>query len=147
MTAQTLLEALTARGVQLILDGSGIVAKPASRLTDADRQAIRACKAELRRLLEQGAAPEATRPANVAHNADLLDASDPAAVLLHSSVLNHAVWLVADAAVLTEHPDIEASGFPVFFFDEVERLRALTPDELRQLCMVKAAFPGARMVQ
>lgn len=51
MTAQTLLDTLTQRGVRLIPDGTAIVVNPASRLTDADRQAIRAHKAELLRVL------------------------------------------------------------------------------------------------
>jgi hypothetical protein len=51
MTVQTLIATLNARGVQLMLDGDGLVAKPASKLTDADREAIRAHKTELLRLL------------------------------------------------------------------------------------------------
>ncbi|MGD0949103.1 MAG: hypothetical protein ABSA52_16960 [Candidatus Binatia bacterium] len=51
MMAQALIQTLAARGVQLMPDGDGLVAKPASKLTDVDREAIRAQKAELVRLL------------------------------------------------------------------------------------------------
>lgn len=51
MHAQELIATLAARGVRLIPDGAGLVAKPASRLTDSDRQAIRTHKPELLRLL------------------------------------------------------------------------------------------------
>jgi hypothetical protein len=51
MTAQALVATLVARGVRLIPDGDGLVAKPASRLTEADRQAIRTHKPDLLRLL------------------------------------------------------------------------------------------------
>ena len=51
MTPQALLDTLAARGVRLLLDGDGLVVKPASKLTDADRQAIRNHKPELLRLL------------------------------------------------------------------------------------------------
>ena len=51
MSAQALVATLAARGVQLIPDGEALVAKPASKLTDQDRQAIRSHKPELLRLL------------------------------------------------------------------------------------------------
>ncbi len=51
MNAQDIVETLAARGVTLIPDATGLVAKPASRLTDADREAIRTHKADLLRLL------------------------------------------------------------------------------------------------
>lgn len=51
MDAQALVATLAARGVTLIPDADGLVARPASCLTNADREAIRAHKAELRRLL------------------------------------------------------------------------------------------------
>lgn len=70
------------------------------------------------------------------------------AVLLRSAVLDGAlVWLVADDAALAEHPDILRSGFPVFFFDEIERLRGKTAEELRALGLVKAVFPTGRVLQ
>lgn len=47
MDAQALISAFVERGVSLTADGDHLVAKPASRLTDADRAAIRAAKAEL----------------------------------------------------------------------------------------------------
>ena len=65
MTAQEIIATLNHRGVQLIPDGTSLVAKPASRLTDADRQAIRACKAQLVALLtcENSSARQESRTA------------------------------------------------------------------------------------
>jgi hypothetical protein len=44
---EALIASLNARGIRLIPDGNGLIAKPASRLTDHDRQAIRANKLAL----------------------------------------------------------------------------------------------------
>jgi hypothetical protein len=57
MTPIALVTALAARGVQLMPDGDGLVARPASKLTDADRQAIRAHKSTLIRLLTTNQLP------------------------------------------------------------------------------------------
>ena len=46
-TVETLLASLNARGIRLIPDGNALIAQPASKLTDADREAIRAHKAGL----------------------------------------------------------------------------------------------------
>ena len=47
-TVESLLASLTARGIRLELDRDALIARPASKLTDADREAIRAHKATLR---------------------------------------------------------------------------------------------------
>ena len=47
MTPHEILEALAARGVTLLPDGDALIAMPASRLTPADRELIRAHKQEL----------------------------------------------------------------------------------------------------
>ncbi len=57
------------------------------------------------------------------------------------------VWLVADSEALGEHPDIIRSGLPVFWFDEVEKLRGKTPAELKAIGMVKATFPTSWLLQ
>lgn len=50
--AEALICHLSARGIRLALDGSvWLIVEPASRLSDEDRQAIRAHKAELLRLV------------------------------------------------------------------------------------------------
>jgi SOS-response transcriptional repressor LexA len=54
MNAQSLIETLSEKGVRLIPDGDGLVVEPASRLTDAEREAIRAHKAELLQQLAAG---------------------------------------------------------------------------------------------
>jgi hypothetical protein len=66
MTAGALLDTLAQRGVKLVPDGNALIAQPASKLTDADREAIRAHKAEVLRLL-------AGRCQHVAQDADLAD--------------------------------------------------------------------------
>jgi len=76
----------------------------------------------------------------------VLDAGNPAAVLLCATIWGD-IWLVADDDVLTEHPDIEASGLPVIRFDEVPRLSKLDGSGLRALGLVKRAFPTARVLQ
>lgn len=47
----TVLAALVRRGIRLVRDGSEVVVKPASKLTDIDREYIRAHKHKLLRLL------------------------------------------------------------------------------------------------
>ena len=47
MSVQSLIVTLSRKGVRLIPDGDGLVVEPASRLTDAEREAIRTHKAEL----------------------------------------------------------------------------------------------------
>lgn len=51
MTAEALVENLSARGIRLIPNPPKLAAEPASRLTDADRELIRAHKVELLALL------------------------------------------------------------------------------------------------
>lgn len=51
MAPDEIMVTLTKRGVRLVPAGPGLIAKPASKLTDADRQAIHTCKAGLLRLL------------------------------------------------------------------------------------------------
>jgi hypothetical protein len=47
MDVESLIANFTARGIQLIPDGNGLIVKPASKLTNADRQIINAHKAAL----------------------------------------------------------------------------------------------------
>lgn len=54
MIAQTIIRRLADRGISLALSGEGIAVEPSSALTDEDRQAIRANKAELLELLTSG---------------------------------------------------------------------------------------------
>lgn len=51
MTAEDLLSELAAAGVTLRADGDHLIAAPSSRLTDAQRQALRTCKRKLIQLL------------------------------------------------------------------------------------------------
>jgi hypothetical protein len=151
MTAQALLDTLAQRGVRLVRDGTAIVVEPASKLTDADRQAIRRHKAELVRLLagENGTTTPVPAPTGgAARNVAPIDAGTIDAVLIKSAVLDGALlWLVADSEALAEHPDIIRAGLPVFFFEEIEGLRGKTPAELKAIAMVKAEFPTSRVLQ
>lgn len=74
------------------------------------------------------------------------DTGELTAVKLTRTVMGD-VWLVADDDALAENPSIIRSGLPVFFFDEVERLRGKTPEELKAIGMVKATFPTSRVLQ
>jgi hypothetical protein len=47
LDAQALIQALAAKGVTLVPDGDGLIARPRERLTEADREAIRQRKADL----------------------------------------------------------------------------------------------------
>ncbi len=47
MQAGRLLTALSERGIEIQADGADLVVRPSSRLTDADRAAIRAAKTDL----------------------------------------------------------------------------------------------------
>lgn len=138
MHAEELLTTLAVRGVRLFPDGKGLVAKPASRLTDPDREAIRTHKAELLNLLQT-----LTKPTEPTFSPD---AGELAAAKLRNTVIGD-VWLVADPDALAEHPDIIRAGLPVFWFDEVERLRGKTLAELQAIGMVKATFPTSRVLQ
>jgi hypothetical protein len=64
---EDLISSFARRGIRLIPDGDGLAVEPASKLTDADRQKIRAKKAELieflRRPPERNRWPEGARTA------------------------------------------------------------------------------------
>jgi hypothetical protein len=53
-TAEDILTALTERGIWLTSNGNKLIVEPVSKLTDADRQAIRSHKDELLNLLLAG---------------------------------------------------------------------------------------------
>ena len=80
------------------------------------------------------------------HEAALDAAAGELAVKLCNTIIGD-VWLVADAHTLAEHPDIEASGLPVFFFDEVERLRGKSVEALQAIGKIKSVFPTSRVQQ
>jgi hypothetical protein len=62
MDAHQLLSNFQARGIKLFPEGGNLAVEPASRLSDADRAAIRASKPELLRILAP-ASPEPGHPA------------------------------------------------------------------------------------
>ena len=57
------------------------------------------------------------------------------------------IWVIADADVLVEHPGIIRARLPTFFFDEVQKLRGKSIEELQAIAMVKAEFPTSRVLQ
>jgi hypothetical protein len=94
MRATTLVDTLRAQGWGFALDGAGIrVRSPRGALTDELRQAIRAEKAALLRILaaEQQRAPMP------------LQGDDLVAVKVWSEVLQEAVWVVADGVPIAEY--------------------------------------------
>src|ERR1700687_2089377 len=121
-----------ARDDRLVIDA------PSGVLTPELRERITTHKRELLTLL-------ANRRTTALPAFDL-DTSEVTAVKLVNTVLG-ALWLVADEDALAEHPDIIRSGLPVFWFDEVEKLRGKTRAELQAIAMVKAAFPTGWTLQ
>jgi hypothetical protein len=63
VTAEELLDKVEALGVTVTLDRGGVLLRPGSRLTPELIEALRACKDELRALIELRAWPEASREA------------------------------------------------------------------------------------
>lgn len=133
--ALEVLAALRQRGVELIPDGTDIRCRgPKGAMTPELRQALSAHKAELLALLSHQAQPGFDP-----------DTAEIAAVLVNTIIGD--CWLVVDDDALTDHPDIIRSGLPVFFFDEVEKLRNKTVAELKAIGMVKTTFPTSRVLQ
>jgi hypothetical protein len=62
MDVHMLLSGLHSRGILLIPDGEKLVAEPASRLSEADRAAIRALKPELMRILSAAGRRQCVTP-------------------------------------------------------------------------------------
>lgn len=76
MTAEALVESLSARGIRLIPNPPKLTAEPASRLTDADRVLIRAHKSEL--LAALAAPPDAKENLSATENQEKsAPAADP----------------------------------------------------------------------
>lgn len=165
MTPQTLLTELRTRGVALIPEGSALRYRaPKGALTPDLRKALEEQKAGVMAVLAEAEKPkdansakpergnlgsldETSGPPTGSIGADLTTGGF-CAVLLRSAVLHGAlVWLVADHDALAEHPDIIRSGHAVFFFDEVEQLRAKSAQELWSIAMMKRVFPTGRTLQ
>ena len=78
---------------------------------------------------------------------DAGEATEVGSVLICSSVLMGELWLVRDSDALAGIA-LEAAGRPVFFFDEIETLRAKNPEELRAIAASKRVFgPKAALLQ
>lgn len=69
--AQALLSDLHSRGITLIADGEKLTVQPASRLTDADRAAIRQSRPDLLRILTE-THPTPTSPVAVVLDLDAI---------------------------------------------------------------------------
>jgi hypothetical protein len=133
MTALALLAELRRRRVELIPEGSALRYRaPQGALTAELREAVARHKPELVRLLTRAVLDA--------------DAGELAAVKLRNTIIGD-LWLVADAEALVEHPDIVRQALPVFFFDEIDRLRGKTAAELHAIGLVKATFPTSRVLQ
>lgn len=68
------------------------------------------------------------------------------AVLINSRLLAAEIWLVRDADAL-DRLGGEIGGRPVFFFDEVEKLKGKSAQELRAIAITKRVFPRGRVLQ
>lgn len=75
-----------------------------------------------------------------------LTAGEISAVRIDSRLFGESIWLVRDADALAENPDIEESGLPVLFFDEVEHLRSHDAEQIKVICTVKRVFPTSRIL-
>lgn len=134
MTAVALLRELRQRGATVAVIGDRLrIEAPAGRLTPELKTELSVRKPELLALLTD-------------RGETTLDDGNPVAVLLTGTVIG-AVWLVADADVIAEYPDIRASGLPLFTFNEVAKLTGKDPEELRAIAASKRTFPTGRVLQ
>lgn len=137
-TGREIVARLRERGLELTPDfqDNSLLVGPTRLIDEATAELIRTHKAQILEALAEEA------------QADVVEHGNVAAVLLESPVFG-LVWLVADTQALDEHPDIEVSGHPVLFFEDVEVLKRLRGHEadLRRFLEAKRAFPRARVVQ
>lgn len=137
-TGREIVAWLREQGLELTpdFDRNGLLVGPTRLIDEATAELIRTHKAQILEALAEEA------------QADVVEHGNVAAVLLESPVFG-LVWLVADTQALDEHPDIEVSGHPVLFFEDVEVLKRLRghEEDLRRFLEAKRAFPRARVVQ
>jgi hypothetical protein len=137
-TGREIVAWLRERGLELTpdFDRNGLLVGPTRLIDEATAELIRTHKAQILEALAEEA------------QADVVEHGNVAAVLLESPVFG-LVWLVADTQALDEHPDIEVSGHPVLFFEDVEVLKRLRghEEDLRRFLGAKRAVPRARVVQ
>ncbi len=137
MTSAALLEDLHRRGATVAVVGNRLRIEAPAGVISAELVAkLQAHKAEL-------VAALTIRDRAVTFDPE---AGELAAVKLVNTVIGD-LWLVRDDDALAEHPDIIRSGVPVFFFDEVEALQGKTPEELREIAMIKTMSPTSRVLQ
>jgi hypothetical protein len=169
MTAAALVADLVGRGVVLMAHGDRLRFRPATSVTEADRQALLERKADVLALLarrsEDSGLIAAWHDVSAADRARLeaeASAGDPLAqtVLqtvacmpdacawkLYSQRLNRELWVARDDDALA---DLAAegihAGLPVVLAAELEELRQLDTATLAAVLDVKATFgPGTRL--
>jgi len=155
VTPTAILNELQTRRVVLFVEGGALRYRaPKGAITPELRQALIENKTDILTAITSGKGANIARQergaldslsSETAATADLTSGTI-AAVKLVNTIIGD-VWLVADDATLSEHPDIIRGGLPVIFFDEVEQLRGKTPAELKAIGMVKATFPTSRVLQ
>lgn len=136
LSGEELLHYIRARGFRVYAkDPQTVSVGPRECLTDGLRALIREHKQELLEALREEARPSP------------VEAAEVAAVKMSSPRFGE-LWLVADERVLEDNPDIEASGLPVVFFEEVAVLEGLKdhPNEIRAFLELKRCFPRGRTV-
>jgi len=122
-----------ARGDRLVVDA------PKGAVPRELQQTLAAHKAELLALVATSAVTAKPAPFDP-------DAGKLVAFKLVNTAIGD-VWVVTDDDTLADHPEILRSDLPVFCFDELERLRGKTVEELRAIAMVKVTFPTGRLLQ
>ncbi len=95
MTAQEIVERLAPRGIRFLIEDGRLIVEPASKLSAADRLAIREAKADLLRLLAPD--PERTLPIDLGRIADAI-ARQPRSPFLNDL----AIATIAKAALSAE---------------------------------------------
>jgi hypothetical protein len=124
MKLESLIASLTSRGIQLIPDGSGLIVKPASKLTDAEREAIRQHATEIRATISPKEREPGRSDGEHPLASSLITIADAIAAAPRSPVLNDlalskaaAAFVVSERAIQTALPALRA---------EIERVRCET---------------------
>jgi hypothetical protein len=100
--------------------------------------------------MEKERAPEAVYQAKLhelvtlCHEAKALREGHWGVLLVKSTLLGCEVWVIREERDLAL---VQDNDRPVFFADEIELLKTKSPEHLRDILKVKAAFPGCRVIQ
>ncbi len=156
MDVQTLVASFQARGVRLIPNGPRLTVEPASKLTDADRQVIRARKAELLahlRAEQEEAEIDRRAQADAEHEHAT---ADKALALLNRlkcftlpagrmpAARELALWL---EPLKNADPRTILTALQGFERELIGLGVAVDPELLEAVAIIERTFPGARLVE